>query len=998
MKSILRYWIYFLLLFSGVCLPEKSISSSPELSVQTGHSAKITQLQFSHDGKIIGSLSEDNSVLLWDTQTGRQITRITQKERIQSFTFHPFEKKITLLVWPANVITINYQNDSIVQKKYTNNLPVKIISLPASGNYLVVDSNHVTIYDESFDEIRQKFTSANDEAIKDAHLSHDGQTIFLILRETEGWIKFMRIKYLRISDLSEVKLKPLYSSKTQIDVNASMAFTEDGKFFISQLLFVDQFLLKDDQFERELKYAVSEKYHNKVTNVCAFDGEMYAGMHNGDIQIYDYHEQKYTDVLKGHSADISASGFYREKNWYVTGDKNGLILLWDIQSKKLLHTLKGNDEQITAFSINKDETKMILGYLNGDLKYWDRITQEIRKINLQNGTAKALLGFNYVITDIAPLENDSVVLFDCSYAFSIRKNVFDRVVFYKGKWNIYTNHLQLTEIGNEFSMRFEITSPENFYRISYQNSDVNPHLQDSSEQYKIKVAGKNLILKHHHRTDTLYTHHQGGISKVKIIGDLVYTSGWKGSLKIHQLSTHHEIITMGIMGRSGFYYYLPAGYYYASKKSLKYLSFRIQDHVFPFDQFDMIYNRPDIVLDSISFIEEDIIWQFRKAHEKRKSRSTAKTIDENSMDELPKLMVNVPELVTKEGKTVLHIEASDPKAIITDLFVFINGVPETGIQIQSSQQINLDIPISLSYEMNNILVYVENSAGWSSLKQEINILNTQRIHKPDLYLITIGSGEFEKSGYNLNYALKDANDMRSFLKNNRSFDKVHSLHFENSQVTHEILNEMSQFLSPADEKDQIIVFYAGHGVLDKNYEYYLSTYSIDFQDPEKKGIRYSDLEKILASNKAREKLLLIDACHSGEIDKEAVKETSPETEIISGKIKFRNAGLNFDMAGGALELSKIVFANTENGSGIAVISSSGGGELAIEGEEWNNGLFTYAFLNGLKKKKADENNDGAILISEIQNFVGETVNRLSGGLQKPNARSENILNDFVIQK
>jgi hypothetical protein len=48
------------------------------------------------------------------------------------------------------------------------------------------------------------------------------------------------------------------------------------------------------------------------------------------------------------------------------------------------------------------------------------------------------------------------------------------------------------------------------------------------------------------------------------------------------------------------------------------------------------------------------------------------------------------------------------------------------------------------------------------------------------------------------------------------------------------------------------------------------------------------------------------------------------------------------MSAGALELSKIVFADTENTSGISVISSSGGGELSIEGEEWNNGLFTYA--------------------------------------------------------
>jgi hypothetical protein len=56
------------------------------------------------------------------------------------------------------------------------------------------------------------------------------------------------------------------------------------------------------------------------------------------------------------------------------------------------------------------------------------------------------------------------------------------------------------------------------------------------------------------------------------------------------------------------------------------------------------------------------------------------------------------------------------------------------------------------------------------------------------------------------------------------------------------------------------------------------------------------------------------------------------------------------------------------------------------------------FLNGLKKEKADENNDGVILISEIQNYVAKNVAALSDGKQKPNARSENILNDFVIKK
>ena len=986
--------LFIILLFSF--FSHRVQAGEPDLSVQTGHSFKITQLQFSDDGRILGSLSEDNSILLWDTKTGRQITRFTSKEAILSFAFHSESKNISLVTKPGKIITIDYESDSVINEKHAGDSLIKII--PVKNEFLVIDRNQVIQYSAAFNTPLKSFQTESDEEIRQAYLSDDGSTLFLILRETKGLFKFMRIKYVRVSDLSPVKLAPVYYTKSEIDPNASMAFSNDKKFFISQYQYTDQFSFDGEKLKRETKYAVSEKFHNMITSLSAFNGKLFTGLHNGDIHVYDYNEKKYRDVLKGHKTDVTAMTSFPGNNWLVSGDANGLILLWDAHSNTLVHALIGTNEQITCFSMKEDESAMIIGYLNGDLKYWDRITQETKKINLQKVQAKAAIGFNYVITSIDPYSSDSIVNFDCSYGFSLRKNMFDHVVYYKGKWNINSNRLELVEIGTEFQERAIVTSPADFYKIMYEGAGSNPHLKDTSGNWVVSAIGNTLFTKGNSGVRYIYTTHQGEISAVKIIGETVYTAGWDGTIKWYDPTSGKEKLTMGINGRSGFFYFLPNGFYYASKKALRYLSFRIGDHVFPFDQFDMVYNRPDLILDSLQFIDQDIVSHFKLAYEKRKSRSKQKHIDENSLAELPEITVQTSSLVVKDGKLTLTVSAKDPKVLITDIFIYVNGVPEKRTVFTPAEKVDLVITLNLGYEMNNILVYAQNELGWTSLKQELNVLNKQRLRKANRYLITIGSGAFAQPGYDLNFAAKDARDVNSFLKSGNSFKNIYTLHFENKTVTKEILNEISRFISNAGEKDQIVLFYAGHGVLDNQFNYYLSAYEMDFNNPAGKGILYTDLEKILNDSKVREKLLLIDACHSGEIDKEAIREINTENSNVKGKIKFRSAGISFEMSAGALELSKMVFADTENSAGISVISSSGGGELSIEGEEWNNGLFTYAVLNGLKKEKADENNDGVILISEIQNYVSKTVSGLSDGKQKPNARSENILNDFIIKK
>ena len=53
-------------------------------------------------------------------------------------------------------------------------------------------------------------------------------------------------------------------------------------------------------------------------------------------------------------------------------------------------------------------------------------------------------------------------------------------------------------------------------------------------------------------------------------------------------------------------------------------------------------------------------------------------------------------------------------------------------------------------------------------------------------------------------------------------------------------------------------------MLSKEFDYYLSTYAVNFNNPEENGLPYDELENLLDGIAARKKLLLIDACHSGD--------------------------------------------------------------------------------------------------------------------------------------
>jgi hypothetical protein len=215
----------------------------------------------------------------------------------------------------------------------------------------------------------------------------------------------------------------------------------------------------------------------------------------------------------------------------------------------------------------------------------------------------------------------------------------------------------------------------------------------------------------------------------------------------------------------------------------------------------------------------------------------------------------------------------------------------------------------------------------------------------------------------------------------------------NQHLTIENIKALKKPLYNSGINDKVIIAYSGHGLLSKDYDYYLSSYSVNFNKPEENGLPYEELENLLDSIPARKKLMLIDACHSGEVDKEegiAMSKIADSLGLGKGVIiddstaQTQNLGLK-----NSFELMQSLFVNVGKSTGATIISAAAGNQFALERGDLKNGVFTFSLLEAFEKFKT-------LKISELKKMVGERVEQLTNGMQKPTSRNEVIAVDWSL--
>lgn len=451
----------------------------------------------------------------------------------------------------------------------------------------------------------------------------------------------------------------------------------------------------------------------------------------------------------------------------------------------------------------------------------------------------------------------------------------------------------------------------------------------------------------------------------------------------------------------------PDNYYMASAYGTDQVSFVQGIDTYLFDQFDLKYNRPDIVLKRLGLADEQEIEMLYHAYQKRLRRMN---MTEEMLAEdfhVPTLTIdNLAQLRQSSARQqTLVVTPNDTRFDLNSVQVWLNGVPVKDIDKPQKGR-SLQIPLELASGKNTLQVSCTNDRGTESYRQTVELSVQPSADKPHLWIACVGASQYSDKRFNLSYAAKDASDVCRELQKQCAADygQVHTLVLTNQQVNPEGLSSIRQFFAGAKRDDSVILFYAGHGMVDKEYDYYLADFDTDFMNLAASAIAYDDFEALLSGIQPLRRLMLIDACHSGTIDKEdAVLASTNLTQKVDGKIAFRQAGMASPQMANleVQQMNTLIsnnFSNLQRGNGATVISSAGGMEVAIEGAQWKNGLFSYTLLQGLRDRKADTNHDGALSVSELQRYCQQMVSQLSGGKQQPTSRIENRQSNFNLKR
>jgi len=256
------------------------------------------------------------------------------------------------------------------------------------------------------------------------------------------------------------------------------------------------------------------------------------------------------------------------------------------------------------------------------------------------------------------------------------------------------------------------------------------------------------------------------------------------------------------------------------------------------------------------------------------------------------------------------------------------------------------------------------------------------------FVVALGVSAYKNPELNLQFAAKDANDMaRMFGAGGSSGDLV--LILTDEQVNRSSLEKIREFVGDSSESDEVVLFCAGHGVLDSKLDYYFAGYDFDQDRPAETGLKLDDLVRAVSSAKALKRLILLDTCHAGVVgEKDEMLLAQVDTKLPAGVRAIGQRGMKVQQAADFSASDKKRFIEemfTLPGTvrGVNIIGASAGAQFALESDKWNNGVFTASVIEGLRDKKADWNQDGRIMISELKNYLGQRVSELTAGAQQP---------------
>ncbi|HRH48695.1 MAG TPA: caspase family protein [Panacibacter sp.] len=348
------------------------------------------------------------------------------------------------------------------------------------------------------------------------------------------------------------------------------------------------------------------------------------------------------------------------------------------------------------------------------------------------------------------------------------------------------------------------------------------------------------------------------------------------------------------------------------------------------------------------------------------------TAEDDAVDEI-RLFHN-GKIVTLTTRNLIVADAgsgNDSKKYQLALLPGVNTIRAVALNTQRTESQPDDIVVNYNNGTNAVPANnkpVNNTNGAPVLTVDKNAT---------MHLVVVGINAYQNKSMSLNYALADATsfkdevekDAKSIITNIKTYFVT-----DNTADKTGITNALKEVQQHAKPQDVFIFYYAGHGVIGKNNEFYLVPTDVsDLKNVqtelENKGIAAKLLQQYAIDIPAQKQLFILDACQSAGAFETMLSADGNQQKSIA--VVARSTGTHW-------------------------IAASGAQQFANEFSSLGHGAFTYVLLEALKGAAS---NNKMITVNNLKNYLQQTVPELMrkyhGAAQYP--ASYGLGNDFPVE-
>ncbi|MBK6930212.1 MAG: caspase family protein [Saprospirales bacterium] len=977
-----------------------------------GHTNRVTAVAFSPDGKKIVTGSRDNIARFWERSTGKPLGMFQHAGEVTAVAYSPDGKYI---VTGSKDQTVRLWDPASGKLLRTLNHPAAVNAVAFSPGCSAAPAGSAQILTGCDDGTARLWDHAAGKVIKS--LLHSGE-IYSLAFSVAGCGKSVATG----SSDGTVRLWNL-SGETELVFDA-----RHGDWAVNAVVFLpvangEPLLLSCSEDRIANVWDMSGKIvntlhaHSSPVNAlaCSPDGRyLLTGSEDTKAALWDMRSDQVRTFW--HLAGVNAVAFSPAGAGFsiLTGSADMSAKQWapDSASGQAIRTFTGHRNEVTAVAFSPDGKSVLTGSYDQSAILWDSTGQRAQTFGQHSDAVRSVAfstagGKKLVLTGS---DDGAVRVFDTKsgavlHTILASSPVLAMAVSPNGESVLtgsYNGGCKLWELSGTPIVTIQAPYGDKVHAVAF--SPAGPDDPEGG-RFILTGSGAGIARLWDHKTEgLLHTFkHTDEIRAVAFSpadsGKTVLTGSKDGTVKIWDRKTGAEIATLISIDSSDWVVTTPSGLFDGSPRAMSQLYYVQGLEIVELDQMKKRYYEPGLLSRLMGLSDGNI-----------------RAVEDLGAKELA-LYPGVLEATLTGDKIRVRLEKRNGG--IGEALVLLDGRVEVIADANAQRLESFEIDLSpyakyfypdsanhLSLVFSNaenllqsppcLLEYIPGGAkekGDPSKPQRIAGLNALKDQKiiNTLYALVVGTSDYTGAELDLRFPDQDAAAFKEALELAGSglFGARMEIKLLNTAPggvrpdRKAIRAALQEFAAKAEPKDVLLVFLSGHGATwpansEDGQFYYLTaennSFLFDDAQNRDRAIAQDSLQAWIRQVSARKRILILDACHSGQW----VKTFEPGSKGASLSVDQRRA-----------------LERMYDRSGFFVLAGSAADKFSYEDPRFGHGLLTYSLLRNIPMVAAG-NSDRYVSVGELFQEVREDVPKLARELNKEQEPKLIGMEDFPI--